>query len=395
MSCFRALSGRLLDLKRQVDELDGGVNACVVEKDLARGELPNETAVVAQLYLDEAEEIFNGFRASGLKTLSRVAVGRFYEALIRAQVEVDKLVYSEVDPNFGWVEWEVLDCDLDRQDELIVNTQLLRLYLDGESGASIVELDYKPRKANLVSFLHDEMGPTENLQALLNINQLPLLEPAVEVYDVAAGSKKSACVSHSVISLRTPDLLGIKCRQDIEVSGTTQSTSWRTTLVKDFLFKSGIGAHCENATTGFSLAYSFSGVELPPKNTLLAIEWNAMLPTAVPEAISICPLLSVGGISTKERFSGAEKKWLSGEDVEGGLHGVRLIDGVSDLHVDIRASKQLLGVSLVPLFATQVMEEAWEGGNGSDYWGVRAVFVVKLASDSGQFDAVSFFVSIL
>jgi len=71
------------------------------------------------------------------------------EAVLFCQVECDALNNPDTEPNEGWVSHETKDYDRDGEEEIIVNTQLMRLFFDPAAGGSITEFDYYPRKIDL------------------------------------------------------------------------------------------------------------------------------------------------------------------------------------------------------------------------------------------------------
>jgi hypothetical protein len=144
-----------------------------------------------------------------------------------------------------------------------------------------------------------------------------------------------------MISKQTPGLLGIR------FSGSLADS---VKEFREFTFRAGIGAHLQNATTGFALEYWVEAKTDDFESQLIELSWAFLLPSARPDAASALTLHSVGGIS-KEALSLDKPLYLSGDNMEGGLYGLRLVDGLNGLTTDWRSAKPLRAVSVSPQFA--------------------------------------------
>ena len=79
---------------------------------------------------------------------------KLYQEIISSHVEMDQVRHYKIQPEEGWVELIKRDFDADKQEELIVDTQLARYYL---KNSELTEIDYKPKKLNLIdTFLEYE-----------------------------------------------------------------------------------------------------------------------------------------------------------------------------------------------------------------------------------------------
>jgi len=72
-----------------------------------------------------------------------------YENLISAEVEADSIAYG----GQKFLEVRNFDFDRDGMDEILVNSDLLNCYLSPSYGGSIFELDYRPKRFNLMNGL--------------------------------------------------------------------------------------------------------------------------------------------------------------------------------------------------------------------------------------------------
>lgn len=73
-----------------------------------------------------------------------------YLNLIQADVKMDELERATSEQKTGWVDSAVSDFDADGNDEIIVRTDQMNLFISPQNGGSIFELDYKPKNLNLL-----------------------------------------------------------------------------------------------------------------------------------------------------------------------------------------------------------------------------------------------------
>ncbi len=76
-----------------------------------------------------------------------------YENLIAAEVVAERAGGAATPPPPGWATAEVIDFDRDGSPEVLASTDLFNLYLDAGEGGTLFELDFKPRRFNLVDTL--------------------------------------------------------------------------------------------------------------------------------------------------------------------------------------------------------------------------------------------------
>jgi len=72
-----------------------------------------------------------------------------YQHLIGAEVEIDNIIHEF--PN--WIEVEAIDFDKDGEKEILISTHYLNLYFEPLKGGTLFELDYKPKRCNIINTL--------------------------------------------------------------------------------------------------------------------------------------------------------------------------------------------------------------------------------------------------
>lgn len=305
--------------------------------------------------------------------------GAIYEALLRGQVDFDVARHPDVDPNNGWVELDRFKSADGLVEELILDTQLMRLYLDTARGGVITEFDYKPRKTNFLNVLGDA---EEALPALRDY-----------LVTIASGGEfipreKHYCIKSDVkVTRHTTGLVCLRFLQ--QCSYRTPSGEEQVELSKEFTFKSGIGAHLSNATTGFGVEYMVEGGN-PNPDAMLVVDWPFILPSGEGTASIGYPLMCVGGVSST-RFELHKESLIRGESVPGGLYGLRLIDGLRDLSLDIRVSRPLWGIKLQPL----TVPRSRDGEEFRSYQGTVLSFIVPVGRLINTLSGFNVFLSIM
>jgi len=291
------------------------------------------------LLLARSEELWSA------KAFKRPAVRAcLYEQINIAQVEIDIIVEPDVDPVLGWVRHLHLPND-EQVKQVAIDTQLMRLHFDLARAGALTEFDYKGRKANLVSTAWDENHSLSFLEGLVELQPNELSgEKLPEINRLLTPMPGSA--AEALITRQTKDLTGLRLIRTADARGIKSSTNWSARIVKHYTVKAGIGAHLPNVTTGFSQEYWLEGTGAPGASVYCVSRFSFMLPSAHPDSISFRPLASAGGEAPKSiRHS---QFFLKANDVEGGLYGIRLIDGISNFVVDLRSAKQLNGVGCLP-----------------------------------------------
>ncbi|MDZ7311480.1 MAG: DUF1926 domain-containing protein [candidate division KSB1 bacterium] len=72
-----------------------------------------------------------------------------YHEMLQAEVIVDELEHTDEQNRTGWVEISQQDMDADNEQEILISTKSLNVYLKPQLGGALFELDYKPKAINL------------------------------------------------------------------------------------------------------------------------------------------------------------------------------------------------------------------------------------------------------
>ncbi len=311
------------------------------------------------------------FAEEGAQTISHFTLRKqIYRAILSAQVEIDAIHNPEVDPSIGWARYEANDYDHDGEQEAIIDTQLVRLHFKPSQGANLVAFDYKPRKSNLVNHydpqqaaecctfaltpLNVEQASPESLRALL-----PLLP-------------RSHGTSTVTLTRKTLDLIGLRFATPTTAidPATPEKRGYSAELVNHVLMKSEIGAHLSNATTGFSMEYWLEGDSAPPDGLFLIQQWSMMLTSGDNRVLSVRPLLSAAG--THDRALNCDADLIvRPADAPGGLHGIRLIDGLDNFVIDLRSAKPVSAVAVLNIPGGS------HGEGDPDYGGTTVLFLYE------------------
>ena len=295
----------------------------------------------------------------------------FYEHLIRGHVDMEASFYPDVDPNTGWINHKVIDTTSSQGELIVVNSQLMRLYLLPNQGGGIGAFFYKPRKINLCM---PTLGSPDNLCATFRLRKIKSSDNS---YCSALNKSKA------LVTRQTLDALYIRFLTPLLIPNADIS------IASEFRFNAGIGAHLANSTTGLSLEYWIEGDTNNFNSTedyLIDLTWSILLPCATPDALSLSSLQCVGGVS-KSTVSMAEQQTIKNSDVEGGLYGARLIDGLQSLVIDLRTSKPLTEMQISPLFiAKSNIEKSSKAQTENTYYGttLRLTSSLKRLKDSAS-----------
>ena len=289
----------------------------------------------------------------------------FFNAVLKTQVDIDFVPKPEVDPNTGWVRFMVENYNNDLEELFCIDTQLMTLRFSPYYQGAMLGFEYKPRKNNF-SVPSDGISP----------NFLTYFADSIEFSASAQGCRGEVSSPHKTevrILSHTQDLLQVLFKP-LEPTAANA-------IFKHYKVKAGLGAHLPNSTTGFSMRYWFDYAHANPAGKFLVLEMNLLLPTGVPGSISAQALMSVGGVDS--RLHDLNQKTLL-DKAPGGLHGIRLIDGLDNFVMDIRSAQRLVAVLLHPLF-----------DKNNIHCGTQVKFYIK-TDDVGHIDkANTIFVSIV
>lgn len=235
------------------------------------------------------------------------------ELLLYGIVDLEAYLKPDVDPTFGWIEKQSID------NVTLLNTQLADYILDDHG--RLTSLDYKPRKTALLSLL---------LPPSFNLNLSGEMDSQSDI------GRKSA------LTRKTKDLCAVRFED------TRKAEFGSFSCYREFMFRAGVGAHLPNATTGFSFEYWIEG-ELPA-DLVATVSFSFCLPSPSVEAGFIKPLLCVGGVSER-RYYLEKFKTVDLSELTGGAYGVRIIDSIEDLTMDLRSAKQIEEITISPVFS--------------------------------------------
>lgn len=291
---------------------------------LASLEIINKRLPSASNSLAKAMEILN----STNEKASYENRSEYYKHVIFSQVDVDTILKPEVDPNNGWVEHRLLT-DGDSRESLFLDTQLMSMQVGiDDFHGQIRSLEYKPKKINLA---HTENSNLSNEYLCTSVGSCSEKENDNEI--------QKPC-TYSIIK-DTPDVV---CAQ------FSLPLSSQNTLKKNIEIRSGIGAHLNNSTTGFSIEYWIESDEINT-DQLLCSSWTLTPKSEVLSACRIQPLLCVGAVSD-ESFCPDKEIVFDKNSISAGIYGLRFIDGVHTLAIDFRWSQAIETLRTQPKYSS-------------------------------------------
>lgn len=296
------LAERLLVLQRQIDETPK-----LISERLEKAREEKVERIGDETRLAEAQRFLLRAGCAVLdEALNPKAQRSCLEYILRGEVELEAYLHPDVDPTVGWV--RIVP---QHRGGYLVNTQLTDLFLTQDGAIS--EFDYKPQKVALIGAFPSR---------------------AFEVTPESAPDQRK--IHEPKVVRKTLDLVTLRFVEEFNAS---------TQIVREFTFKAGIGAHLPNATTGFSMEYWIEGEKLKEE---LRLSVTLTAPSASPLMSSFKPLLCVGGVSDRQLPVNEAAEVLTSE-LPGGLFGLRLLDRLEDLTIDLRSAKQLERLTIEPL----------------------------------------------
>lgn len=301
---------------------------------------------------------------------------RMNQALISAQVEIDFLERPEVDPNEGWIQFH----EQPQFQVYQLQSQLIEMLFKAKTGGALT-LDYKPRKTNLLSVLDksERAGFTDFYVEIDGDVERLTEEQLTKILPPPPGAFSEAC--EFKLLKRNPSAVSIRFEREFSLTKGSLLSNF------SFHFKSGIGAHLTNSTTGFSVEYWLEAVDKP--QALMGIQVPIMLPSSAVEGMSAIALQCVGGVSNLRR-SMEEPFFISAQTIPGGLYGLRLIDGVDGFVIDFRSAKGLLGIYHRPVYSAPAHPD-----EAREYQGSLFYFLSAAHRIFGDDKANTLFVSIV
>lgn len=299
---------------------------------------------------------------------------KFFTALLAADVEMDYINHPDIDPNTGWVNLQGITRN-HVANPIQIDTQLLNVEFSPDFSGTIRSIGYKPRKICLCNSYHlSDSVPFLSAQ-IFHAKDQDELFAALE-----ANRKSTAAISKQPQLLKhTPSLASFRFMNELAPG---------ISLVKDYSFKSGVGAHLQNSTTGFQLEYWTEITQPISADTFLIIGATLLLQTPAAEAYSLRALTSVGGAT--DNAWPLDTAWESSANATpGGLHGARIVDSIKNLVVDFRSAK--------PLHAALVRPSFFPNGAAEEdrlFQGFEIFFAQRLSQVSDLSHANTIFLSI-
>lgn len=259
-----------------------------------------------------------------------------FAAVISADVEIEAIRYADIDPNEGWA--RLLE-KTPTADYYTIDTQLLRMTFSRKSHGGLISCHYKPRKINLCNVLcqsdYRYSFCTSLIEKPENASQLLHSAPAAPATEI-----------NYLKNRRTSGLVGIRLTKSFAQHSDVK-------LVEDYTVRSGLGAYNNNSTTGWTFEHWLEGK--PSDNALVRIDFHFQLATPIPHAISTRALTIASAEAEHAAFLD-KPHLLQTNDISGGLHGIRLIDGINNFTIDLRSAKPLVAATVIPQIEGEVLQ---------------------------------------
>ena len=276
------------------------------------------------------------------------AINEPYANLIRSQVQIDSILHAEIDPIQGYLNAKTSDYDQDGEEELIIETPFQESLFKPSLGGAMIELIYKPRKLNFIAGVPSAKAKRCFTGRLLK--SLDSLSPA-----------PPPCPADIRILNKSPDSVRFRIAEPLNEPDPNVAPSPSWTSIRDFSFRGNLGAYQANATTGFAVEYWLEKHSSEANNCYFSLDFSVVLASGKRSLASFRPLLCFGGI-TEESQSLEQECVLDSSSAPGGLYGVRLIDGLASLVIDLRSAKALSSIRLSP----QEFPQAQDSQEGLD-----------------------------
>ncbi len=250
------------------------------------------------------------FQYSSLTTANLISLLKSEtSSLLAAHVLLDSIKHDGEDPTIGWA--TVTKTKQNNNIHLVRVENPFSYFNIGEKN-QIDSIEYLPRRL-LLSHLEPQVAITFNDFKASEIVDLP-----------------------SRIMRQNPDKFGIRLDQKTPYG----------VLARTIYINGGLGSFGNHATTGFTVDYWLDEDTKVPNTSLFNLEYAIDLSGST-DSFSARPLLSVGGESKElYRFQNTKNEIVL-ENIDGGLSGVRVIDGSSHLVIDLRLSYQIRKIKLI------------------------------------------------
>jgi hypothetical protein len=135
-------------------------------------------------------------------SLDKTVETRAREALFGHLIEAENLI-DLLNRKEGYADLSVTDYDKDGNNEVLLSTQLLNIYISPTYGGSIFELDYKPKMRNLI-------------RSLSFVDHLFTDDESGESFASKKTTKEEPC---GFLPLKNPNEASVKLSREVEPSG--------------------------------------------------------------------------------------------------------------------------------------------------------------------------------
>lgn len=311
-----------------------------------------------------------------------------YENLIRAENLIDSGTFENEPEGEPAVSVVRGDFDADDNEEIVIKTRELNLFLSPRHGGSIVELDFRPAAVNLSNTIsrwyegyHDKLrsvGSQEEKDETRSIHEtIRVKEKGLEKYLKYDNIRRTSLVEHF---LREDETLEAFFANEHEELGDFHTGGYVTEVKNGMVLFSRRGRIGGKDATlhkriridednGFSVDYSIEGLEkgvLPGKGRL-AVEFNVILPGCDG------PLCHY---ELAPDFKESENTGLGTSFKADGIEKISLVDNFSGVRLSLGADTPATLWSF-PVYTVSLSEDGFE----KIYQGSCVLFLFTLESD--------------
>lgn len=246
-----------------------------------------------------------------------------FRKLLMAQVDLAYFIHAGIEPQIGWIEYEAPTSQQPNNYE--IRNPFLSIQHDLTRAGAILKIDYFPRK-----FLLNETNPSLFF-SVGEISSEKVFEPNL------------TSVDNWRLMRKQPDLISLRFDEE-PIANVDEKVPCK--VAKVIYLKGGLGSFMPNSTTGFTCEFWIEECE----GKISGIPLNLHLPLLFPahqELIQIRALSPFGG--EDDTLYGAVGKLLFKKDtIESGLSGIRLINSAEHFVIDIRFSRPINNITLIP-----------------------------------------------
>lgn len=292
----------------------------------------NERGTNLHSHLDRAAQYLlkiNSFpkfvSATLLKSFEDIYYRECWKYLLHSQVELAYYLNEQLDPQFGWLDFE--ESEQENPEWASLTNPFISIKFDTHRQGTVSRIEYFPRKLLLL-----DCEPSHFFSLS------PVATGEIRTHTIVKSSDIESSKTPRVppfVARRQLDLMALRFDEKVPF-GSNHSTS---TVRKTIYFKSMLGAFMPNSTTGYS--FEFWLEESPEDiNELYLIFHHTVLMPNQRDLISMRPLLPLAG-EGQLHYLTEDALMLRSEDLSGGLSGLRLIEGSSHFVLDYRFARTI------------------------------------------------------